>query len=267
MLTANKLRRPKMSQNAPQYQVSLAQSEQDQRAAQRLRYEVFVDELGGDGAGVDHANRLESDAFDSHADHLLLRDLRHSDGDTDGVVGVYRLMTAHYAASAGGFYSASEFDLTLLLNSGLALLELGRSCLHPSHRGGPALMALWQGLADYVAENEIDILFGTASFHGTDLVALQHPISNLHATYLAPESLRVTSHMPLKAPLLRSDQIDRKVAMRDTPALIKSYLKLGGKIGQGVFVDHAFNTTDVCLILDTDNMTPSTLNRAQRRMS
>ncbi|NNF91025.1 MAG: ornithine-acyl-ACP acyltransferase, partial [Boseongicola sp.] len=35
------------------------------------------------------------------------------------------------------------------------------------------------------------------------------------------------------------------------PPLIKSYLKLGGFVGEGAFVDRAFNTTDVCLVLDT----------------
>ena len=28
---------------------------------------------------------------------------------------------------------------------------------------------LWNGLADYVAEHGIEILFGVASFHGTDV--------------------------------------------------------------------------------------------------
>jgi putative hemolysin len=244
-----------MLQNAPQLQVSLAQSKDEIRAAQRLRYEVFVSELGGDGAGVDHGNRLEIDAFDDHADHLLLRDTRQADTETGGVVGVYRLMTASHAAAAGGFYSASEFDLSPLLQGSLTLLELGRSCLDRDHRGGPALMALWQGLAHYVGDHDIDILFGTASFHGTDLTELKHPISHLHAAYLAPDNLRVTSNMQSDMSLLPPDQIDRKAAMRDTPALIKSYLKLGGMIGQGVYVDHAFNTTDVCLILDTTRIT------------
>ena len=256
-----------MLQNSPQLQVSLARSNEDILAAQRLRYDVFVSELGGNGDGVDHVRRLETDAFDDHADHLLLRDLRHTDSDTMGIVGVYRLMTERHAQEAGRFYSAVEFDLDPLLNSEFRLLELGRSCLHPDHRGGPALLALWQGVAAYVSDHDIDILFGTASFHGTDLAALLNPISHLHAAYLAPEPLRVTSTMPMQTPLLPSDRIDRKAAMRDTPALIKSYLKLGGTIGQGVFVDHAFNTTDVCLILDTKKIPDAAFDRVPRRVS
>lgn len=253
-----------MLQNTTPFQVSLARSDNDLRAAQRLRYDVFVAELGSDGAGVDHAARLEADGFDAHADHLLLRDTTLG---KDKVVGVYRLMTARHADQAGGFYSAAEFDLSLLEKSGLRLLELGRSCLHADHRGGPALFALWQGVADYVSKHKIDLLFGTASFHGTDQNALRHPIAHLHETYLAPPHLRVTSKMAGSVPVLPAGQINRKRAMRDTPALIKSYLKLGGSIGQGVYVDHAFNTTDVCLILEASKLNSSVLHRAARPRS
>ena len=42
--------------------------------------------------------------------------------------------------------------------------------------------------------------------------------------------------------------------MRQVPALIKAYLRLGGVIGQDAYVDHGFNTTDICMILDIQNM-------------
>ena len=38
------------------------------------------------------------------------------------------------------------------------------------------------------------------------------------------------------------------------PALIKAYLRLGGFVGDGAFIDHSFNTTDVCLVMDTAQM-------------
>ena len=42
--------------------------------------------------------------------------------------------------------------------------------------------------------------------------------------------------------------------MLGTPALIKAYLRLGGFVGEGAWLDHAFNTTDVCLVMDTKKM-------------
>jgi putative hemolysin len=236
-----------MLQTASSLHVALARSEADRRAAQALRYEVFVREMGGTGAGVDHGARLERDRFDAHADHLLLRD----DARKGAVVGVYRLLREDQAIRTNGFYSATEFDVAKLENSGRRLLELGRSCLHPDYRGGAGMRALWQGVADYVARHQIDLLFGVASFAGTQLTPLQQPLSHLHHAHLAPPDLRVTSRAPERVELLPPERIDRKAAMRATPALIKAYLRLGGFIGEGVFVDHAFRTTDVCLILDT----------------
>ena len=49
--------------------------------------------------------------------------------------------------------------------------------------------------------------------------------------------------------------LDRRAAMRQVPALIKAYLRLGGFVGDGAFVDHQFNTTDICIVLPTEKVT------------
>ena len=137
----------------------LAATEADLRAAERLRYEVFVEELGGDGPLVDHEGRFERDAFDPFYDHLVLVDTRQDERDLDHVVGVYRLLTGDRAEAHGRFYSEDEYDLAVLKQSGRRLLELGRSCVRADHRGGLALQRLWAGLAEYVLEREIEVLF------------------------------------------------------------------------------------------------------------
>lgn len=233
---------------ATDFEVFLARTDADLRAAQRLRYDVFVIELGGSGALVDHENRLERDHLDPFFDHLLLRDLR-----TDAIVGAYRVMRSDRACEAGGFYSAAEFDLGPLLSSGRKLLELGRSCLHKDYRGGAGLHHLWAGLAEYVRDHHIELLFGVASFHGTDIDRLAAPLSLLHHRHLSPPELRVRAHKNSfqNMNLISEDDVDRKAAMLSVPSLMRAYLRLGGCVGEGAFVDHAFNTTDVCLILDT----------------
>ncbi|MBI1417990.1 MAG: GNAT family N-acetyltransferase [Limimaricola sp.] len=242
-----------MKQSFPDFEVRLARDAADLRAAQALRYEVFVAELGGDGPLVDHAARLERDRFDDVADHLLLIDPMREDRP---VVGVYRLMRAEQAAKAGGFYTAAEYDIGPLIRSGRRLLELGRSCLHRDYRGGTAMVHLWNALADYVAQHAVEVLFGTASFHGTDVAALRQPLSFLHHGHLAPPELRVRAidERFQDMNLLPADAVDRLAALRQMPALIKAYLRLGGMVGEGAFVDHAFNTTDVCLVMDTARM-------------
>lgn len=236
----------------PQFKVRLAKNNADLLAAQALRYQVFVTELGGDGPMVDHSAGLESDTFDAFADHMLLLDVQRPEGDQ--IVGVYRLMQDHHAIAAGRYYSSSEFDLGPLLQSGRRLLELGRSCLHVDYRGGPAMFHLWNGLADYVQQHQIAVLFGVASFHGTDLTTLSAPLTLLHERHLAPTNLRVRAHAYQSMDLVPHDQLDRRAAVLQMPALIKAYLRLGGCVGDGAFVDHEFNTTDVCLIMDTAEM-------------
>ena len=245
-----------MSSIAPDFDVRLAASPEEIRAAQRLRYEVFVAELGGDGPLVDHAARLEQDRFDPHYDHMLLLDRARGAGIEAQVVGVYRLMLGARATSGEGFYTAGEYDLGPLLDSGRELLELGRSCLHPDYRGGPAMFHLWNGLAAYTLEREIEVLFGVASFHGTDPAPLVPQLALLGREFLAPPDLRVRAldaHYQ-QLDLMPGEAFDRGRAMRRIPALIKAYLRLGGFVGDGAFVDHAFNTTDVCLVLDVTRM-------------
>lgn len=238
------------------FTLRLARDDRDLRAAQRLRYEVFVEELGGDGALVDHAARLECDAFDPFFEHLLLIDTRRDPAVLADVVGVYRLLPWDRMPLAERYYSETEFDLAALKSSGRRLLELGRSCVHRDMRGGTAMYHLWNGLAEYVAERQIEVLFGAASFHGTDVAALAQPLAYLHRHHLAPESLRVRA-MPdqrQEMNLIPEADLDRKSAMAGTPALIKAYLRLGGYVGDGAWIDHDFNTTDVCLVMDTAKM-------------
>jgi putative hemolysin len=234
----------------------LASDARDLAAAQRLRYRVFVEELGGDGPLVDHAARLEKDAFDPVFDHLLLIDTRRDAAALEDVVGVYRLLPGDRLGPGERFYSETEYDLTALRQSGRRLLELGRSCVDVEHRGGIAMFRLWNGLADYVLERGIEVLFGVASFHGTDAEALAMPLSYLHHTHLAPPELRVRAQPDhfQRMDLVPADRVDRRAAMVATPALIKAYLRLGGFVGEGAWIDHAFNTTDVCLVMDTARM-------------
>ncbi|MEK6217421.1 MAG: GNAT family N-acetyltransferase, partial [Boseongicola sp.] len=180
-----------MDRENAQLLTRIATTDADLRAAERLRYKVFIEELGGDGALVDHENCLERDRFDPFCDHLVLIDNQRDAQSLDHVVGVYRLMSGAGAGAAGQFYSEDEYDLSLLKNSGRRLLELGRSCLHPDYRGGLGMQRLWRALATYVRKEGIEVLFGVASFHGNDVDAIAPSLSLLHNQHLAPPDIRV----------------------------------------------------------------------------
>ncbi|RME18455.1 MAG: GNAT family N-acetyltransferase [Alphaproteobacteria bacterium] len=242
-----------------QFEVRLARGEEEIHAAQRLRYEVFVAELGGDGALVDHAARRERDVFDASYTHLLAIDTARPERP---VVATCRLMHSSGLPPDARFYTENEYDIGVLRASGRPLLELGRSCVHRAYRGGPALMALWRGLMAEAEARGTEVLFGVASFHGTDATALAGPLSLLHHRHRAPEALRVRARADNFQPmnLLPEAEIDRVAAMKAMPPLLKSYLRLGGVVGEGAWLDHAFNCTDVCVVVDVEQV-PEQLRR------
>jgi len=233
------------------FEIRIASSSEEIIASQRLRYKVFVEELGGNGTLVDHSNKLEVDEFDPFFDHLILIDKARN---AEEVIGVYRVLRDEKMSEIGRFYSETEYDLSALRKSGLRLLELGRSCVHPDYRGGTAMYQLWQGLSDYINEHKIDILFGVASFHGTSLNSYSQALSNLYHFHTAPVELLPRSLAHEDMNIITPDKVDKKIALKNTPPLIKSYLRLGGMVGDGAYIDSKFNTIDVCLVMELSRM-------------
>lgn len=232
-------------------EVKLAASEVELRAAQSLRYHVFYEEMGARPTDEMAAQRRDFDSFDAFCDHLLVVD-RELPEDRS-VVGTYRLLRQEEAMAHGGFYSASEFDLTPLLAriaEGERLLELGRSCVHPSYRTNNTIQLLWQSIHTYIQVHDITYMFGCGSFPGTDPQAHALPLSFLHHEYLAPEALRVCARPEryVSMDLLPKDAISIRQALKKLPPLIKGYLRLGAYIGDGAVIDEPFGTTD-CFIL------------------
>ncbi len=239
------------------FTVGLASTPEEVAAAQRLRYRVFVEEMGARPSPADADLRLERDRFDPHCDHLILIDTAACPADPlDRVVGVYRLLRGDVARRGPGFYGAGEYDLTPLIETPRPTVELGRSCVHPAYRGSLAMHLLWSALGAYVIRNGIEILFGTASFHGADPLPLAEPLSYLYHWHLAPEEIRVRVRPPNGVPMDRiaRDAVARPRALQAIPPLIKAYLRLGGVVGDGAWVDRPFNTVDVCLVMDTGRM-------------
>ncbi len=245
-----------MALNESDFELKIASSQEEILSSQRLRFKVFVEELGAQSNADNHDLKIETDEYDKWFEHLILIDRSIDPATMDHVVGVYRLLRGDIALDNCGFYSDAEFDLTPLINSGRKLLELGRSCVHPNYRSGIAMYHLWNRLAQYVIENNIEILFGVASFHGINPMDYAHQLAYLHQNHLAPEDLRVSvrNEQGTNLDLIPADQIDQKKALLDMPSLIRGYLRLGGFVGNGAFLDYSFNTIDVCIVIDTNRM-------------
>ncbi len=243
-----------MTPNNANFSIKLAKSKAELHAAQRLRYRVFVTEFGGATDPDADVLGVERDAYDADYDHLILCD--NNLPEADNIVGAYRLLRSDMAVCGKGYYSATEFCLDKIVTCGRNSLELGRSCVDARYRNGIAMHLLWQGLAEYVSDHEIEILFGVASFHGTDPEIISHGLSFLHHNHLAQDDVCVPAYgaNAISMDVLPESETDKVVAMQQIPPLIKSYLRLGGAVGEGAFVDHEFNTIDVCLVMDTLRM-------------
>jgi putative hemolysin len=247
------VRAPRVGVRAGNLEVRLAETAAELDAAQALRFRVFYDEMGAEASARAQHARRDCDDFDAFCDHLLVID-HARDG---AVVGTYRLLRRSVALRHGGFYSAREYDLAPLMAHQGEVMELGRSCVAAEARTQPTLQLLWRGIAAYVFQHDVTLMFGCASLPGTDADALAVPLSYLFHHHRAPETLRARA-LPqrfIAMERLPRDGYDAARARADLPPLIKGYLRLGGFVGDGAVVDRPFNTTDVCVVVQTDRVT------------
>jgi putative hemolysin len=240
----------------------LARNDAEVRAAQRLRYRVFYEEMAAKPVGSMAAEKRDFDSFDPVCDHLLVVDSELGSGP-EAVVGTYRLLRRSVAERHGEFYTAGEYDISKLLAVPGELVELGRSCVDARYRSGATVQALLRGLTAYVDQYDIRIMFGCASLHGTDPAELALPLSCLYHYLLASEELRprALDHLYVEMNLMAKDDVDVRRGMASLPPLIKGYARAGCRFGDGAVVDEQFNTTDVCVVLDMLEVTNKYMQR------
>lgn len=234
-------------------EVSLATSASEIAAAQEVRYRVFFEELGAKAPDDVAGSGRDFDRFDLVCDHMLVLDTTIEGPRERQIVGTYRLLRQETAQAVGGFYSQDEFDLPGLIarHPGKRFLELGRSCVLPGHRGKRTIELLWQGIWAYVNRHGIDVMTGCASFHGTVPAAHAEALSFLAHHCRAVDEWQVSAQPSRLHPmdLMPSEAVSLRSAMGNMPPLIKGYLRLGAKIGDGCVIDHDFGTTDVLIVL------------------
>ncbi len=234
-------------------ELRLARTRQEVRAAQALRFRVFHDEMGAAVRGRGLWLRRDIDRFDRFCDHLIVLDRRHR-GYRPRVVGTYRLLRGSVAVARQGFYTADEFDLSPLMPRASELLELGRSCVDPQYRSRGVMQFLWKGIAEYLVAHDIKLMLGCASFPGTDPEAIGHALSFLHHRHRLPDELRPRALPQRYVDMARlgEDEVDAARVRQEMPPLVKGYLRLGGRVGDGAVIDRGFNTIDVCVVLPVE---------------
>ncbi|NLU66863.1 GNAT family N-acetyltransferase [Streptomyces sp. HNM0574] len=238
---------PAASASGSAYVTSIASTPELVRAAQRLRHRVFAEERGArlhtPVAGHD------VDAFDETADHLVVTDR------TDGtVVGTYRLTPP---GRTERLFSDGEFDLGgLPADIRASMVEAGRACVHPDHRSGAVINAMWAGLARYVLLSGHRYLAGCASVPlaaahgGADERAAVSAWLLARGKHASPPGVRVLPHDPW----LPAGPLEGTPRYADLPPLLRGYLRVGAWLCGPPAYERDFGDADFFVLLDMERM-------------
>ncbi len=218
------------------YACGLARTHDEMREAQRIRFEVLVEEMGAMLPGVTAG--LDVDDYDMYCEHLLLRDTR-----SKRAVGTLRILPPEQAEQSG-YHSETEFDITSLEPLRKQMAEIGRSCVHANYRDGGTIAHLWAGLADYLMQHDHEYLIGCISISVADGGHYAASVFNkIYQQHAAPTEYRVTPHRRLALETLNGE-MDVII-----PPLIKLYMRMGAYIGGEPALNADFNCADLFLLL------------------
>ncbi|WP_280383098.1 GNAT family N-acetyltransferase [Nocardia wallacei] len=245
----------------PRYSLVVSSDAEHRRAAQRLRYQVFAAEPGF--TIPDSADGLDADRFDEHCDHLLVRDEL-----TDQFVGCYRMLPPDKVAAAGGYYTATEFDLTAMDPEGQRIVEMGRACVVPDHRNGSTLTLMWAGILHYIQLTGYDWVMGCVSVPMRDDPADPAGVNVrgvrdlLLAKHGGDPRRRVLPYNPVVVDGRTLDDLESP-ARPKLPPLLRGYLRLGAEICGEPAHDPDFGVADFVALLGLETINRRYLDRLQ----
>ena len=239
----------------------LAENPEEVRRSQNMRYDVFFEDMAATPCDDSLNNQRDVDEYDQYCDHLLVFDNRLDGAARSGkIVGSYRLLRQCETDKSSGFYSQTEFDIDNLVrrHPDKNFLEFGRSCVLPSYRNKRTIELLWQGSWAYVRRYGVDVMFGCASFNGTDPDLLAEPLSFLfhHARAEGEWEAFAQPDRGVNMNRIKAENLDNRSALRQLPPLIKGYLRLGAAIGGEAVIDPQFGCIDVLIILPVEALNP-----------
>lgn len=239
------------SMSAGRYDVKLAESDEEVSQAQNLRYKVLFKESGGRIDAKMATNQREEDEWDELAYHVVVTDRKKS----NNVVGTVRLVAQQDLGDGQSFYTEKAFDLSGIKSNYNNIIELSRACIDEEGRGGAILMLIWKFTMDFIERNGFDLLFGCASFKGTEYQKHAEILSYLHDKHLADED-----NMPL--PIVENSvaissftkPLPKGKSRGKVPTMLRGYLKIGAKVSKDAIIDEVFNTTFVAIYVDSRQM-------------
>jgi putative hemolysin len=213
------------------YVTRLAKTEADVEAAQALRHLSFHGTSG-----------LDCDRYDAACQHVLVEEAR-----TGQLVCCFRLLPLANGAAISDSYSAQYYELSALQGFSGPMVEMGRFCIHPDVKDPDVLRVAWGAMTAFVDDNGVEMLFGCASFSGTDEGAYLDAFAMLRDRHLAPKRWlpRVKAPQVFRFAERLRRKPDTKLAMRHMPPLLRTYLMMGGWVSDHAVVDRQMNTLHV----------------------
>jgi putative hemolysin len=235
----------------------LAENEAELKEAQKIRYQVFCDELSArQQSKLD--TRLEQEQHDMICDHLLVLD--NSDENNSKTVGTQRFLVKQSKDTHLPFRSQSEFDLEDLAvrHPEKRFMELGRSCILEPYRSKRTMELMWHGTWSYAVKNKVDVMTGCASFYAESPEEISLALGFLSTLTSDNPEWQVSPTSPNNVAIKQYEKwvTDPKKAIRALPPLIKGYLRLGAYFSDAVVTDEDFGTIDIAVILPVKNINP-----------
>jgi putative hemolysin len=226
------------------YVARLALAERERIAAYRLRFVVFNLEMN-EGLESAYVDGYDKDHFDDVCDHLIVEERA-----TGEIVGTYRLQMGDVAGEYFGYYSEQEFCFAPYEAMRSQIVELGRACIHRTHRSPEVLHLLWRGIARYALVNGGRYMMGCCSLTSQD-PAMGHAVYESLKNCMVEPALRTVATPAFALPVPAV-----KMPEERAPKLLRAYLTIGAKICSEPAIDREFKTIDFLTLLDLQTLHP-----------
>ena len=225
------------------YRARQAETPADVATAQELRTRAF-------GTG-----QPDRDRFDDHCAHVLVEDLQR---DAQAVC-CFRILTLADGSGIGDSCAAETYDLSALERHRRPMAELGRFCILADGPDADILRVAWGALTAWVDREGIEMLFGCASFPGTDPARHREALALLGHRHLAPARWRpgIKARETYRFDNLTGPAPNAERALRGMPPLLRSYLAMGGRVSDHAVIDRRMNTLHVFTGLELSAIPPA----------
>lgn len=230
--------------------VRFARNVEDVVTAQALRHRAFF---------PDRDPGLDTDAFDGTARHVMVWDM------TEGALVACFRAQMYQGVEVAQSYAAQFYDLTALAAFPGILMEMGRFCLNPQYHDPDILRLAWAAMTHMVDQAGVSLLFGCSSFPGADPQRHAAALGQLMRR-VAPSEWRPGARAAETVSL--ADFVgtgSAAEALAGTPALLRTYLGMGGWVSDHAVIDRQMDTVHVLTGVEVAKIPPARV-RALRQI-